>query len=173
VLACLDVDYRADSAVAACVVLGDWADATPLVEHSVRVPGPPAEYVPGEFFRRELPPLLAVLRTLVLPAPDGSGEPAIVLVDGYVSLGGRPGLGQHLHEALGGRVAVVGVAKTHFRSASDALPVCRGTSARPLYVSAVGLDVAEAARGVTRMAGPFRLPAMLLRVDRLSRTAQP
>jgi deoxyribonuclease V len=40
-----------------------------------------------------------------------------IIVDGFVSLGDKPGLGMHLWEALGRRVAVIGVAKSHFRFA--------------------------------------------------------
>jgi hypothetical protein len=41
------------------------------------------------------------------------------IVDGYVWLddAGKPGLGAHLYQALGGRVAVLGVAETKFRGA--------------------------------------------------------
>ena len=61
-------------------------------------------YRPGEFYRRELPPLRAVI-----PAAD---ELALIVVDGYVDLDpdGRPGLGAHVHAEFG--VPVVGVAKT-------------------------------------------------------------
>lgn len=50
-----------------------------------------------------------------------------------------PGLGQHLYEALGCQVPVVGVAKTHF--AGVAVPVLR--SQNPLYVTSVSLPLAE------------------------------
>jgi deoxyribonuclease V len=165
VLALVDVAYHDSRVVAACVCLNDWTSATPCFETTVVTQGPAAEYVPGAFFRRELPYLLGVLEAL--PA-----TPAVVVVDGYVSLGqGRPGLGQHLHDALAGRAVVVGVAKTAYRGVVDALPVVRGRSTRPLLVSAAGMSVLEAARGVGAMAGPHRIPAMLKRVDRLSRAA--
>jgi deoxyribonuclease V len=163
VLACVDVDYRDTSVVAACVCLCDWPDAAPCHETTVTLPGPAAAYVSGAFFHRELPYLLRVLAAL--PA-----APAIVVVDGYVALGaGQPGLGQHLHEALDGRAAVVGVAKTAYRGAVGAVAITRGRSRRPLFVSAVGLAADEAARGVLAMAGAYRIPAMLKRVDRLCR----
>lgn len=63
---------------------------------------------------------------------------------------------------------VIGVAKTRFAGA-DAIEVVRGDSARPLYVTAVGIDAAHAARCVTGMAGEFRIPALLQRVDALAR----
>jgi deoxyribonuclease V len=64
---------------------------------------------------------------------------------------------------------VVGVAKTAFQGSTFATPVTRGTSARPVFVTARGMDVAEAARLVAAMHGPHRIPTLLGRVDRLAR----
>lgn len=118
-------------------------------------------YRPGEFYRRELPAMRAVL--------DPAGALDLVVVDGYVDLdpAGRPGLGARLHEQIG--VPVIGVAKTAFRSATHAAPVRRGAATRPLYVTAAGLTVADAADLVAAMAGPHRMPDALRRVDQLSR----
>src|SRR5262249_54353360 len=145
-----------DEAVAACVLFAGWADEAPALERVHRVAGV-APYQPGQFYKRELPCLLVVLGTI--DAPVGGG-----VIDGYVWLGeGRPGLGAHLYEALGRRVPVVGVAKTRFASAT-ALEVARG-GARPLYVTAAGLDPAVAAGHVLGMHGPHRIPTLLKRVD--------
>jgi deoxyribonuclease V len=161
----VDVDYRAHEVVAACVAFRAWTDAAALVEYAVHVPGPPAPYQPGQFYQRELPPLLAAIRRLTVP-------PAIVIVDGYVWLGpGRAGLGAHLHAALAQRVAVVGVAKRPFHGATDARAIVRGTSLDPLYITAVGASPDAAADGVRDMHGPHRLPTLLKRVDRLARDA--
>lgn len=163
-LACVDVDYRDEVTVAACVLFRDWADAAEA-GHRVERGAPAAPYEPGQFYRRELPHLLAVLGTV--------GEPLeAVIIDGYVWLGEeRPGLGAHLYEALGRGVPVIGVAKTAFHSHPNALPVVRGQSRRPLYVTAVGMDAQAAAEAVRRMHGPSRLPTLLQRVDRLCRDA--
>jgi deoxyribonuclease V len=164
-IASLDVDYRPDATVAACVLFQDWGDAVEAAHLVDR--GPPAEaYVPGEFYRRELPALLRVLARV--PAPL-----ATVVIDGYVWLEGeeRPGLGAHLYEALGRRVPVIGVAKTAFLASRVAVPVLRGTSQRPLLVTAVGMDAQDAAACIQRMQGPSRLPTLLKRVDRLCREA--
>jgi deoxyribonuclease V len=120
-----------------------------------------APYRPGEFYLRELPPIQAVLAGL--PAP------ALLLVDGYVDLDphGRAGLGAHVHAALG--VPVIGVAKTAFATARHAIPVLRGRSARPLYVTAAGMRLEDAAMLVGEMAGPFRIPDGLRRADALAR----
>jgi deoxyribonuclease V len=163
-IACVDVDYRGGGAVAACVLLRDWSDAEAAGDHVERI-ARVEEYVPGQFYRRELPCLLAVLDAL-------AERPGVVVVDGYVWLAAdRPGLGAHLYEALGAAVPVVGVAKTRFAGASGAREVRRGGSGRPLYVTAAGMAVEEAAAHVAAMHGPFRIPTLLKRVDRLCRGA--
>jgi deoxyribonuclease V len=162
-IACVDVDYRDDHALAACVLLGGWADATPAEERTARIEEV-AEYVPGQFYRRELPCLLAVLE----PVRD---RLSVVVVDGYVWLGDEntPGLGARLYAALGESVPVVGVAKTRFKDAAPVAEVTRGESANPLFVSAVGLPLEDAAAHVRALHGPYRLPTALKRVDTLCR----
>jgi deoxyribonuclease V len=49
--------------------------------------------------------------------------------------------------------------------------VRRDESTKPVYVTAVGMDIALAAEHVARMHGTYRLPTMLKRVDRLAREA--
>ena len=166
-LVCLDVDYRPRDVVAACVGFEGWASPDVSFELAARVGEAPAAYVPGRFYLRELPHLLRILE---LARRERHVRPALVLIDGYVSLGpDRPGLGEHLHRALGGRTPIVGVAKTPFRGATHATEVKRGTSERPLYVTAIGLAQSEAAAGVAAMHGPHRIPTMLWRVDRACR----
>jgi len=161
----LDVHYETENgaARAACVQFQDWSSVKPDAEYVVEV-AEVAPYVPGQFFKRELPSLLRVLEAVSVP-------PTLVIVDGYVWLdpAGRPGLGAHLHEALGGRVPVVGVAKTAFRGDTGAAQVMRGESAKPLLVSAAGIPLDEAAEGVRRMAGEHRIPTLLKRVDHIAR----
>jgi len=161
-IAALDVHYDeiASSALAAAVVFQNWEDEEPLREFTVRCDGI-APYVPGQFFQRELPCLLAVLSVIQEPIN-------VVVIDGYVTLGDKPGLGIHLWEALQRQKAVVGVAKTRFHSAS-AVEVCRGLSKTPLFVTAVGMEVAEAAAKVVTMAGSHRIPMLLRGADQLAR----
>lgn len=167
-IACLDVHYRDDgsgTACAAAVLLDDWTSPMPALEQVIEIPSV-AAYEPGSFYKRELPCLLAVLA-----AAPSTVEVDVVVIDGYVWLGpDRPGLGAHLHEALGRKAPVVGVAKTFFQgTGSLACEVFRGASQRPLYVTAVGMPVEEAAEFVRTMHGEFRLPGMLKRVDGLCR----
>jgi deoxyribonuclease V len=161
--AAVDVHYPASGGGRAALVLaGDAAFAEILAERTAFVPDV-APYVPGQFRERELPPLRAVLA--------GVTGIALLVVDGYVDLDpdSRPGLGAYVHAEFG--VAVIGVAKTPFAAATHAIPVLRGQATRPLYVTAAGIAVADAAGMVGRMAGRFRMPDALRRVDALSRGA--
>ena len=161
-IVCVDVDYRTQGAIAAGVWFRGWQATSAEHEFAVCITEV-AEYEPGAFYRRELPCLLRVLA--------GGPQPQIVVVDGYVFLeAGVPGLGGHLHAVIGG--VVVGVAKTRFASAI-AVPVCRGESSSPLFVTAVGIEADEAAECVLSMHGQYRLPTLLKRVDRLAREAYP
>ncbi len=164
-IACVDVDYRDSEAVAACVLFRDWTDASSCAAFTARIPAV-EPYQPGQFRKRELPCLLAVLGKV----PDTLD---VVVVDGYVWLGAAtdPGLGAYLYEALHRKVPVIGVAKTHFHGATAARPVLRGGSVGHLYVTAAGMDLATACGHIQNMHGNFRMPTLLKEVDRLCRTA--
>jgi deoxyribonuclease V len=49
------------------------------------------------------------------------------------------------------------------------VPVVRGASVKPLFVTAAGMPSADAADLVRRMAGRYRLPDALRRADTLAR----
>jgi deoxyribonuclease V len=160
---CLDVDYRERASVVAGVMFRAWDDSIAFAERRREVEGVPAAYESGQFYKRELPYLLELIGGL-------QERPQVVVVDGFVWLeGGRAGLGAHLHAALGESCAVVGVAKRPFHGAAATLPLLRGDSQQPLFVSAVGMDLDEAAQSVASMHGPFRIPTLLRRVDELTR----
>jgi deoxyribonuclease V len=160
-LAAFDVHYLEDGrALAAAVLFTDFGDPEPVKEITEFLP-PASKYIPGKFYLRELPAILTLLQKFGRP-------PQEVLVDAYVMLGDRPGLGYRLFEALGGNTAVIGVAKSKYRGASG-IEVFRGRSSRPLYVTAAGMDPAAAAERIRRMHGAHRIPTLLKGVDRLAR----
>jgi deoxyribonuclease V len=161
VCATVDVHYPpGGGARAAAVLAADATFAQVLAEHTVVLPWVPP-YRPGEFYLRELPPLRAVL-------DDVSGL-GLLVVDGYADLdpSGRPGLGAHAAAEFG--IPVIGVAKSRFRTATHAIPVVRGSSLRPLFVTAAGMRRADAADLVRHMSGRSRLPDALRRADTLAR----
>jgi deoxyribonuclease V len=165
-VAAVDVQYLPEGGARAALVLGSDRRFATLVGERVAHLERVAPYRPGAFYERELPALAAVLDEAGL---DRRGGLELLVVDGYVDLdpAGRPGLGAHAHVRFG--VPVVGVAKTAFRGATHAVPVRRGTATKPLYVTAAGIPPAEAAALVEGMAGPYRLPDALRRVDALAR----
>jgi deoxyribonuclease V len=164
VCAAVDVHYLSTGARAAAVLAADTAFAHMLAERTAEIPKV-LPYRPGQFYLRELPPLRAVLDDL-----SGLG---LLVIDGYADLDptGRPGLGAYAHAEFG--IPVIGIAKSRFRTATHAVPVLRGSSARPLFVTAAGMPAADAADLVRRMAGRYRLPDALRRADTLARTDPP
>jgi len=159
----VDVAYRKKTAMAGGIVFSDWTDAVPLHETVISCPVPD-EYVPGGFYRRELPCITALLKHMPL-VPD------CIVIDGFVYLGRNrnPGLGKHLRNFLQDRVAVVGVAKTYFRDTPKSCEVMRGGSRRPLYITADGIAVNKAKLSIAAMHGTNRIPTLLKYVDRLCR----
>jgi deoxyribonuclease V len=165
-IACVDAAYTATLASAACALSAAWDAAAPTQVLTWRQDAA-APYESGAFYKRELPLLLGVLR-------QAEDLPATIVIDGYVWLDGnrRPGLGAILHEALAGRIPIVGIAKTSFGDAASwCIPVARGSSRRPLFVSAVGMAAEEAARHVRGMHGRHRVPTLLQLADRAARGA--
>jgi deoxyribonuclease V len=123
-IVCVDVDYRADEVVAACVGCRDWPDATPALESVTRTAGPPPAYESGAFFRRELPYLVAALAAL-------SVAPWIVVVDGYVWLGpGRPGAEPREHPRARVVVMIAGVCVARVASTPHRPPDRRSARGR-------------------------------------------
>ncbi|MDB5323965.1 MAG: nfi [Phycisphaerales bacterium] len=163
-IAAIDVDYRPNAtAQAAAVTFDDWQSPTPTDQLTVHVANI-APYIPGQFYLRELPCILAALSALSLP-------PTLIIIDGYVWLTTPtdPGLGAHLYNALNQTTPVIGVAKTQYHNALTAIPIARGQSKTPLYITAAGLDPHTAATHIQQMHGPHRLPTLLKLADTLSR----
>jgi deoxyribonuclease V len=158
-----DTHYTDCVARTAGVMFRQWSDEEPISTYLVESTGV-AEYEPGSFYKRELPLILALLETV-------TPEPSTIVIDGYVQLdeGGRKGLGAHLFDSLGGRVPVIGVAKRAFAGSPHAMAIYRGTSERPLFVTAAGIPLQRAADWIRCMAGSHRLPTLLKAADRLSR----
>ncbi len=99
--------YSDTGAIAAAVTIRDWADATPLATYSVTIPKV-EEYVPGEFYKRELPCIQAVLAQL-------PSTPDTLVIDGYVWLDdqGKKGLGARLYDDLDARIQLSELPKHH------------------------------------------------------------
>jgi deoxyribonuclease V len=162
-VAAVDVHYPASGGARAAAVLAASPTFSPVLGERVVVVDEVLPYQPGAFYLRELPSLRAVLA--------GQDRLCLVVVDGYADLDprGRPGLGARVHDELG--IPVIGVAKSAYWTATHAIAVLRGTSSRPLFVTAAGLPRDDAADLVRNMAGSHRVPDALRRADALARRA--
>jgi deoxyribonuclease V len=161
-IACFDVDYNATTAHVGAVVFRDWEDAQPFKVYDIMV-NKVSEYIPGQFYKRELPCINALLDNITEPIE-------IIIVDGYAWLEeNKKGLGAYLYEDLNKNIPVIGVAKNKYKKADYAIEVFRGESQNPLYVSAAGIKNKIAANCIKRMAGDFRNPTLLKLVDAVAR----
>lgn len=163
-IAALDVYYSDTKASAAAVVFESWDSERAVGMYAVSTEDC-GDYTPGQFYLRELQPLLAVISKI-------REDVSVFVIDGYCHLSedGESGLGAHLEESLSGEPIIVGVAKNRFRNSQHAVEVLRGDSERPLFVTAIGLSYAEAANKIALMHGSYRFPTLLKEVDQLSRT---
>lgn len=164
-ISAVDVNYRDDrTAIAAGIVFRSFTESsytTAYIKHIDRV----EPYIPGFFYMRELPCILALLE-------DVKENLHVIIVDGYVNLGDRPGLGAHLRNAVGEATAIIGVAKSYFAE-SNAIEVLRGRSRRPLYVTSAGMAPERAALCIREMHGENRIPTLLKAVDSLTKEDKP
>lgn len=150
-------------AVAAAVAFDEWDAMEPTRTYTTRITSV-EKSVRGELDLRELPCLLQLLREHVL-------EPSVVLIDGFVHLDAQEtaGLGRHLHHALGGRYAVIGVSKTAMKDGPAQFEVVREEQARPLVVTCIGIDLGAAKARLRAMHGRKRVPTLLKLVARIAR----
>ena len=159
-IAAFDVYYLPSGCSAAALVFSNYEDAKPTAEFSHYLSNV-EEYVSGAFFKRELPCILSLLEKF-------ETMPDEMIVDAYVMLGDKPGLGQHLFEHFEGKIPVIGVAKSKFEGAA-AVEICRGESKKPLYVTVAGMNIQKAVERIKTMHGTHRIPTLLKRVDKLAR----
>ena len=163
-IACLDVAYGDAAAAVAGALIKSWDAEGPSQVLVRRLDRPAARYEPGAFYKRELPLLSSIISEF---------HEAIeaTVIDGYVWLDAKslPGLGGHLFASLGGGTPVIGVAKTRYRDDTWSIPVLRGASKRPLFVTSAGIEAKNAAECVRHMHGHHRIPTILNLVDRAAR----
>ena len=159
----VDVQYSKNHAIVGGVVFEHWQDEGAQKECVSVIEGV-AGYEPGRFFKRELPCILKLIAEHRL-------EPDCIVVDGFVFLDGfsKAGLGKYLYDALDGRASVLGIAKNRYKNIDSKYGVYRGASRKPLYVTAVGIDLEQAKGNVLAMHGKNRLPTTIRRVDQICR----
>jgi deoxyribonuclease V len=158
-----DVQYTQNSAKAAGIIFSDWDSEKPIQEIVTDI-NCIEPYEPGEFYKRELPCILALL-------PKVIHQLDMIIVDGYVNLGAnaKPGLGMHLYNALNGTIPIIGVAKKSFIGTPDECKIFRGNSLNPLYITSAGITLNKAKSYILAMHGNYRNPSLLKKVDQLCR----
>lgn len=159
-LLALDVHYK-ENITKAVGVLFNWEDTEPT-EIITAFINDVAEYVPGEFYKRELPCLLNVIDKIDLNQIEA------IIIDGYVYIDNEKnyGLGGILWETLNKQIPIIGVAKTSFiKNKETVIEVSRGESIKPLFVSAIGFDLNIAALKIKQMHGSYRIPHILKQLD--------
>lgn len=164
-IAAVDSHYHNHIAKTALIVFENWSSKM-FAQSFAEEREIPSQYISGQFYKRELPGILNVLKNIDLNAIQ------IIVVDGYVFLNdnGQKGLGADLYDTLKQKIPVIGVAKTQF-GIVDTLQakVFRGKSTNPLFVTAAGMELKVAARHISEMHGNYRTPTLLKKVDKLSR----
>lgn len=163
-----DIHYFDSHATAAGLVFEAWYVDVAHQQHVVRVKDV-APYESGQFYKRELPCILKLLKD-INKSYDVKELEAIV-IDGYVTLGKeqRDGLGMYLYRELGGEVAIIGVAKNEFEGTPEVCKLLRGQSKKPIFVTSIGIELEDAKRYIQDMHGSYRLPTLLKEVDQLCR----
>ena len=160
----LDSYYPGD-AYTVCLSFNNWTDQDPK-EIFTEISTLTEEYEPGFFYKRELPCILSILKKISLE------DIKAIVIDGFVTLddSGKLGLGGHLYDALNKTIPIIGVAKNDFINLIHGKRlVYRGTSAKPLYISAAGMELDIAAGFIKSMHGDFRIPTLLKQLDVLTK----
>lgn len=160
-----DTYYFDQKAKTICLEFAEWNEDKNFKVHSEIIDNV-EEYIPGEFYKRELPCILSLLKQIDLSTID------VIVVDGFVYLNdeNKYGLGGYLYEKLNKQIPIIGVAKTNFASIEkNKKALYRGESKKPLYITSIGIDLDEAYKKVESMAGEFRFPTLLKELDRLSK----
>lgn len=159
--------FDGDKANTICLAFKNWHSDVADFEFS-EIKSGISEYIPGEFYKRELPCILSLLDKIKTEINGIS----CIIIDGFVFLDDnyKPGLGKHLFESLDGKIPVIGVAKTNFATVEKLkMELNRGESKTLLYISSVGMEMEDALNLIKNMHGNYRIPTLLKKVDTLTR----
>ncbi|MEM1120641.1 MAG: endonuclease V [Bacteroidota bacterium] len=158
-----DTYYFDDKAKTVCLTFEDWSDTAPQNIYEETIIGI-AAYESGSFYKRELPCILSLLKNV----KTAVNSVEAIIIDGFVVLDdqNKLGLGGYLFHELGATIPIVGVAKSEFHSNNkNVKELFRGTSKKPLFISALGMDLETAFERIKSMSGNFRMPTLLQILD--------
>lgn len=173
-----DVFYNENlnSAHIAAIAIEDWSSDTIIKSWEIDKQGIDCEYIPGQFYKRELPCLIELWNNI---DEQDKKQISTIIVDGFYNIwDGRHGLGHHFYDWLcenGYSVEVVGIAKSPCRETSEfTLPVFRTEESKKckcrsaLWVNGSNMENDYQSK-VLSMDGKYRIPTMIKAVDKLSR----
>ncbi len=156
-----DTYYFENNAKTVCVHFENWSDEQPSHIYSEIIERV-SDYEPGAFYKRELPCILSLLKKI---DPD---KVDYIIVDSFVLLNdlGKLGLGGYLYNELDKKIPVIGVAKSGFHeNKKNVRELLRGNSKKPLFISAIGLELGQAYEMIKSMHGTYRMPTLLQILD--------
>ncbi|GGP05254.1 endonuclease V [Cloacibacterium rupense] len=160
-----DTYYFENNAKTVCIQFEKWNDTT-ITKTFVEIISGIEEYKSGEFYKRELPCILSLLKVIDL------SECEAIIIDGFVIIDDNQndGLGGYLFKSLNFKIPIIGVAKNNFSKIEKfKKEILRGESKKPLYITSKGINLNEAAELIRNMHGKHRIPDLLKNVDSLGR----
>jgi len=160
-----DSYYYDNKAKTVCLEFTEWNESK-IYKIYTEIIDNVEEYIPGEFYKRELPCIISLLNQIDLKKVEA------IIVDGFVYLDDEKkfGLGGYLYEKLNKEIPIIGVAKTNFATIEKhKKPLFRGESKKPLFITAIGIELEEAVQKIERMDGEYRIPTLLKELDRLTK----
>lgn len=171
----LDSYYKDDICNTSLVVFEDVNSDKPLYTDTIYT-DITSDYIPGEFYKRELPGIIKILEKLKWQKLDIWNNITLIITDSFITLKNDDnewdGLGAYLDKYLksnGENKTICGVAKSNFGySHLISKNVYRGDSSKPLYVQA-SRHIKSVSWFIKNMHGKYRIPTMLKLVDQLSR----
>lgn len=149
------------------IIFKNWEDSEPIDKISIIINNFDS-YIPGEFYKRELPGIVKLLENIDLDKFD------TIILDSHVWLWNyeesfekpKPGLGAHLYEKLGRKnLNIIGIAKSYYCDNNMHTFSCfRGNSKNPLYVDSINQDK-DYSEVIKSMYGNFRIPYLIKLAD--------
>ena len=159
----IDVDYNNKNQGHAVGVIADNILSDKELGYVSAVVDNVGDYIAGQFYKRELGCVNAILSRLDLSDID------CIVVDGFADFGtDRYSLGSHVFFNYG--IPVIGIAKKWYPDCYiQNTEVYRGTSKRALHVTSKGVELDKAKDLVMNMYGEYRLPYLTKLADSLCR----
>ena len=163
----VDTYYYSDTlALTVGVLFNRWTDDEPA-EIISSICTKFSSYIPGEFYKRELPCVLGLLEKVDMDKIE------TIIVDGFLRLRfndstEKDGLGKKLFDRLNmPGLKVIGLAKSDFcRTDEISASLLRGSAVNPLWVQGIGLPDNVAAENIKMMSGKSRIPKLLKILDK-------